>query len=725
MLNVDYKLLSKTLASRLASVLPDLIHQDQRGFIRHRYIGDNILDVYSLVAQVEEEQDEAWILLLDIYKAFDSVSWSFLRKVLDTFMFPDSFIQWIDLLYKDKEIRLINNGHISKAIRPTRGLAQGDGLSPLLFVLVIETLALAIRDNVNIHGIQYGNTQKKIGLLADDAIVAFKNKQISFSALLQTLEYFATVSNLMVNKEKSILCPVGANTGRPNLQGMEEFYIQSKGYFNYLGTMIPLSNRVDPGHYRPVNYTDIQTYVHTVLEPRNGLRYSLLGRILNVKAFVSSKLVYTFSVVPSPTTQLLNKLQSLLNGYIWSQGRHYISATLMYQPWESGGFNMYCCKFQDHSLKIKWVNRLLTDEHSYWSSHIANCFALPVSQVFSFNCTFTLMCKLLKPRVKLPLFWKDVLQIWCMYNFTSEPDSPGDQFIMFNSCVHSARSKNITVHKELFQRNIVTVKDFLEKALTLDKTIQRKLGIQGTYHKIPPAWLAQCQVTPPPTRQTTRFQNNQTLPHWKLSLHVTQSVKAISRQILLFNPKKPQNIWERWQTDLQVQELSTHWPRVMKNRLHHNQIKIRSFYVKYVNRAFSLNTSLLKWGVREDDLCSICGKFPETWMHVFWECSIVAPLWRKLTVICKKYVSTDEAYARNNFLLFGFGTPVLNLISTLCKYHIHIARTRDTNVDYDRLLNQIRRTMVLELNYTKCLPDKQMGYALRYWRYLTKFWPKN
>ena len=63
---------------------------------------------------------------------------------------------------------------MSQPIRPSRGLAQGDGLSPLLFIMVIETLALAIRDNSWIQGIQFGDIQKKISLLADDAIVALK-----------------------------------------------------------------------------------------------------------------------------------------------------------------------------------------------------------------------------------------------------------------------------------------------------------------------------------------------------------------------------------------------------------------------------------------------------------------------------------------------------------------------------------------------------------------------
>ena len=166
LLNVDYKLLSKSLATRLRAVLPDLVYQDQRGFIKDRYIGDNIMEIYSLIARAEQQDKEAILILLDIQKAFDSVSWAFLKKVLDTYMFPDSFIEWIDVLYRNKEIRIINNGHVSTYIKPTRGLAQGDGLSPLLFVFVIETLALSIRQNQDIQGITCGNIHKKISMLA-------------------------------------------------------------------------------------------------------------------------------------------------------------------------------------------------------------------------------------------------------------------------------------------------------------------------------------------------------------------------------------------------------------------------------------------------------------------------------------------------------------------------------------------------------------------------------
>ena len=197
LLNVDYNLLSKTLALRLRKALPDLVHADQKGFIQGRYIGDNVLDVCSIIAAAEEQEEEAILLMLDIQAAFDSVSWSFLSTVLDAYNFPPSFIQWIRILYRKKEISIINAGHVSKPIKPTNGLAQGDWLSPLLFVLIIETLALSIHNNAMIQGLRCADTQKKLALLVDDAILALKHDEITFKTLLETLQHFATVSNLM------------------------------------------------------------------------------------------------------------------------------------------------------------------------------------------------------------------------------------------------------------------------------------------------------------------------------------------------------------------------------------------------------------------------------------------------------------------------------------------------------------------------------------------------
>ena len=191
LLCVDYKVITKALASRLSGVLDDVLHHDQRGFIRGRYIGDNVMEIYSLVANAQVEDEEGMLILLDIEKAFDSVSWGFLHKVMETFGFPASFRKWIQIIYQDKEIRILNNGHASESIFPTNGVAQGCGISPLLFILTIEALACSIRQNADIVGYSVGGIHKKLALLADDMILSLKACQSSFDEVLRTLVAFA------------------------------------------------------------------------------------------------------------------------------------------------------------------------------------------------------------------------------------------------------------------------------------------------------------------------------------------------------------------------------------------------------------------------------------------------------------------------------------------------------------------------------------------------------
>ena len=149
LLNVDYKLVTKVLASRVKLILPKIIHTDQQGFVSNRFLGNHILDIQTLMHLLDNLEDKAdtTILSLDIHKAFDSVDWTFLSVMLHSYGFPTYFLDWIDNMHKDVELWVLNNGHLSDPVIAKKGVAQGCSLSPYLFVLVIETLACYIRSN--------------------------------------------------------------------------------------------------------------------------------------------------------------------------------------------------------------------------------------------------------------------------------------------------------------------------------------------------------------------------------------------------------------------------------------------------------------------------------------------------------------------------------------------------------------------------------------------------
>ena len=99
------KILSRALAGRVQSVIGSIITKDQNAFIKERNIGENILDVYSMIAAAEDNEEADILVFLDIEKAYNTVSWRFLSTVLDKLGFPDSFVRLVEILHRNKEIR--------------------------------------------------------------------------------------------------------------------------------------------------------------------------------------------------------------------------------------------------------------------------------------------------------------------------------------------------------------------------------------------------------------------------------------------------------------------------------------------------------------------------------------------------------------------------------------------------------------------------------------------
>ncbi len=91
---------SASIANRIKTVLDKLINGDQTGFISGRYMGENTRQVYDIMQYIEKNDIPGLLLLIDFEKAFDSISWNFIHKVLRYFKFGPNIRQWITLFYK-------------------------------------------------------------------------------------------------------------------------------------------------------------------------------------------------------------------------------------------------------------------------------------------------------------------------------------------------------------------------------------------------------------------------------------------------------------------------------------------------------------------------------------------------------------------------------------------------------------------------------------------------
>ena len=149
-------------------------------------------------------------IFIDFGKAFDSVEWDFLFKCLEAFNFGSDFLHWITTFYKNVQSCIMNNGTASNYFPLERDVRQGDLLSPYLFIVVVETLAIAIRQNQEIRGISIENEDSKILQYVDDTTVVLLDISSAEQLLFELLNLLRTFHVLKLTAKKTEAMWIGS-----------------------------------------------------------------------------------------------------------------------------------------------------------------------------------------------------------------------------------------------------------------------------------------------------------------------------------------------------------------------------------------------------------------------------------------------------------------------------------------------------------------------------------
>ena len=179
-----------TIANRIKPHLDQLISNEQTGFILGRFIGESTRLIYDLMHYTVKMQIPGLLMIIDIHKAFDYISWSFIYKTLSVMGLTEVFIKWIKLLNNNIKTTVIQNGFTSEFFTINRGCQQGGHISSYLFILAAQILNSLILNNPEIKGIQVKDTELKISHFAVDTTLILNGKQEFLSAALNTLEHF-------------------------------------------------------------------------------------------------------------------------------------------------------------------------------------------------------------------------------------------------------------------------------------------------------------------------------------------------------------------------------------------------------------------------------------------------------------------------------------------------------------------------------------------------------
>ena len=137
-------------------------------------------------------------------KAFDKIQHPFMIKTLQKAGIKGIFLNIIKAVYDKPTANIILNREKLKAFPLKLGTGQGCPLSPLLFNIVLEVLAIAVRAEKEIKGMQIGKEEFQFSLFADDMILYIENPEDSTRKLLELINEYSKVAGYKINTQKSL-----------------------------------------------------------------------------------------------------------------------------------------------------------------------------------------------------------------------------------------------------------------------------------------------------------------------------------------------------------------------------------------------------------------------------------------------------------------------------------------------------------------------------------------
>ncbi|KAH0751734.1 hypothetical protein KY285_004882 [Solanum tuberosum] len=241
-----YKLITKVLTNRITPVIGTLVSHSQTAFIEGRSIIDNILFIHELLKwYTRKGLSPRCTMKVDLRKAYDSIEWEFLAKLLVGLAFPFKFVNWVMECISTVSYSLIINGGLTSLFQGRRGIGQGDPVPPYLFVLAMEYLQKELNVLNEIPQFKFHPRCKQFGLMhicfANDLLMFCKVDIDSIQLMQDAFQRFFVVSGLQANTEKSSIYVTGV---KPDLKQnilATLGYVEGEMPFKYIG--VPISSK--------------------------------------------------------------------------------------------------------------------------------------------------------------------------------------------------------------------------------------------------------------------------------------------------------------------------------------------------------------------------------------------------------------------------------------------------------------------------------------------------
>ena len=209
--NFAYKVISKIMVNRMQERMGEIITENQSAFLAGKQIQDNILvaqEVFHFLKMKKRGKKSYMAMKVDMNKAYDRVEWDFLEAVMLKLGFEKKWVDWIMECVKTVSYNLVINGKPSNRIYPTRGLRQGDPLSPYLFLIVSYALFRMILAEIKSQEVKGMVMNKYCPILshlffADDSLFFMEAEESNCQKMMGIIKDYELASGQKINLDKS------------------------------------------------------------------------------------------------------------------------------------------------------------------------------------------------------------------------------------------------------------------------------------------------------------------------------------------------------------------------------------------------------------------------------------------------------------------------------------------------------------------------------------------
>ena len=615
LLNVDYKIIEKVLADRIKPSLYDIIHPNQKGFLKGRHISINIQKILDLLDYTHENNIPGVILSIDWSKAFDRCEINSVLGALEKFGYPPQYVKWIKTVYTGPNSKVVNKGFLSNSINIERSVKQGGPNSAFLFLVIAELFAISLRQNKQITGFPIKEIMDLLGQFADDTDLFLNATERNIRNALSIVDNFYHISGMKVNYDKTTLYRIGSLNQSDAQMYVEQQVNWKSDEINVLGVCVTY----DKSALLEKNYGILLTKTENILKSWKSRNLSLNGKIIVINSLIASLFVYKMSVLPSLTDAYVEKFNKIILDFIWNGRKAKISYDKLCNVKQFGGLKLVNLRIKDRAHKAIWVKTVSED---------------PYMRELAFNrlkCNMyehIFRANLSKKDIELNFpdcFWRDVLVAWFEYAFETHPSGSQifAQSIWYNSHIKSGGS--IMKNNDALDNRLRTIWDifcFEDKRFMSAKEIAEKYQINimlanSILTAIPAQWKVDCKKLScfPSVRLYDEFIREKNL----VKKYYESQVK---NQMLLFET------YAKWQAKVQSELSYAQFLKLFTNIYKiTNYTKLRAFQYRLLNNSLVTNRMLKIWGITGDDTCSFCKTDVETTTHIMWTCPKVQAIW--------------------------------------------------------------------------------------------------